>query len=104
MYIFNIYEIEIKIGKDTIPANGISKTFIELVPVNAVGTKAPFRNIVSTINFTEGKELVDIIIDKKNKIVFRSKSIPGKVIIKIESDYLLYPNKYLFNIKSSEAS
>ena len=104
MYIFNIYEIDIKIDKHTLFLNGGSSAVIELVPMNSIGMKAPFRNVNSQIKFIDGKELVNVIYESQNKIVLKSKSDTGKVELKIESDYLLYPNKYNFEIKLSEAS
>ncbi len=104
MYIFNIYEIDIKIDRQTLFSNGKSRSVIELVPMNSIGMKAPFRNVNSKINFVNGKELVDVILDEKNLIILQSKFDTGKVELKIESEYLLYPNKYNFEIKLSEAS
>ena len=103
MYVFNIYEIDIEIDRQTLFANGVSSSVIELVPMNSFGMKAPFRNVSSKISFINGKELVDVIYQSRNRIVLKSKCDTGRVELKIESEYLLYPNKYDFEIKLPEA-
>jgi len=104
LYIFNIYEVEIKIDNVNLLSNGNSKTSIELVPLNSIGMRAPLRSINSKISFVIGKELVDVMRDGNNIIVLKSKLDTGTVILRFESDYLLYPNKYEFTIKQPEAS
>ena len=104
MYIFNIYEVDIDINRKTLIIGKTNNSTIKIVPLNSFGFKTPFRKIDTSINFLEGGDLAEIIKEDDSRFLLHAKSDTGKVILLLESDYFLYPNKFTFFIKPSEAS
>ncbi len=94
LYVFNIYEVNLKVNRTKIYADGQSILKIETVPINAFGFKAPFRKSFTKFEIIEGKQLIDIIKkDEKNGIfVLRAKYETGKVVINVKSKHSLFPS------------
>jgi hypothetical protein len=93
-YLFSIYEVIYKITPQKLYADNSSTVVIDVVPLNSLGWKAPFRKAYSDFILVEGKELVDVIlIDNVNgKLILKAKEKPGKVTITIKSKYSLLPS------------
>jgi hypothetical protein len=104
MYIFNIYEVDIDINRKKIILGKANSSIIKIVPLNSFGFKTPFRKIDMSINFLEGSDLAKIIREDESRFSLHAKSDTGKVILLLESNYFLYPNKFTFFIKPSEAT
>ena len=62
-YIFNIYEVEIKLETEELQV--FNKAGVEIIPVNSFGFKVPFRSVDYSISFIEGEDLVNLIRDKE---------------------------------------
>jgi hypothetical protein len=104
MYIFNIYEVDIDINNKIIRLGESNNSIIEIIPLNSFGFKTPFRKVTPSVKFIEGSELVDITKKDNNRYSIHAKSDTGKVVLLLESEYFLYPNKFTFLIKPDEAS
>ncbi|NUN10340.1 MAG: hypothetical protein HUU54_14295 [Ignavibacteriaceae bacterium] len=99
-YVFNIYEVDYKTTDTKIYADGASTFTIEVVPVNGLGFKVPFRNVRTVFTFERGKELIDVILeDRENgKLVIRSQQKTGEVEIIVKPEKSLFPTKFVVHI------
>ena len=93
-YIFSIYEVTYKITPDKLYADNTSILIIEVVPINSLGWRAPFRKPDTEFTFNEGKELIEVVfLDNPNGILkLRAKEKSGKVSVTIKSKYSLLPS------------
>ena len=93
-YFFNIFETVIRVNPQNLYADNHSATTIEVIPINALGMKVPFRNVPADFEIREGKQLVDIISENKNEgvIKLKAKSNTGTVVIYVRSKYSLLPS------------
>lgn len=90
-FIYNIYGSEIRRTPHDLFADASSEMLIEVVPVNALGKKAWFRNSSATFELIEGVNLVEIIEYNKELgfLKIRSRGKAGLVGIKIKSEHSL---------------
>ena len=104
LYLFNIYEVEVKVDSKIISAQSNYSSKIELIPLNSFGYKAPFRKLNSKLSFLSGQDLIESTAKSENEYLINSKSTIGKVELLLESEYFLYPNKITFEIKPNEGT
>ncbi|MCU0342352.1 MAG: hypothetical protein MUF28_00865 [Ignavibacterium sp.] len=92
-FIYNIYGSAIRRTPQNLFADTTSEMLIEVVPVNALGKKAWFRNSSATFELIEGVNLVEIIEYNKELgfLKIRSRGKAGLVGIKIKSEHSLLP-------------
>lgn len=92
-FLYNIYEIEIKKSPAFLYAKTSSSLTIEVIPINALGTKAWFRTVSAQFEIIEGKELIEVenMNSENGILVIKSTGKTGKVGIKIFSKYSLLP-------------
>jgi hypothetical protein len=92
-YVFTIYEVIAVSEPEFIFAGSDNIVKIYLVPVNAFGWKTPMRKTDGKFQIIEGEEFVQIVsVDEENGfIILRSVGLPGKVGLRIESQYALFP-------------
>lgn len=104
-FLYNIYGTEVRKSPEFLFADSKSEMIIEVLPINALGTKAIFRNSSATFEFIHGSELIEIIEvnESKGLIRLRSKGEIGLVGIKIKSKYSLLPEYIEFEILSLTA-
>ncbi|MBK7106112.1 MAG: hypothetical protein IPH62_12590 [Ignavibacteriae bacterium] len=90
-YFFSIYEIKFSTSfqNSTIKTN--SENFIEFYGINSFGQKLSFRNLDITFEILEGKELVNEIKKKSNKVFISTNEIEGKIVVKVNSRFSLNP-------------
>ena len=90
-FLYNIYGSEVRKTPAYLFADPESVITIEVVPVNALGSKAIFRTSSAEFEVVEGNDLIEVtLIDKKNGVLqIRSKGKPGVVGIKIKSQHSL---------------
>ena len=93
-FLFNIYGNEISITPEYIYADTSSEVIIKAVPINALGTKAIFRNLSAKFEIAEGKDLVVIIKsdEETGTLKIRSTGKTGIVGIKIKVNNALLPD------------
>lgn len=92
-FLYNIYGSEVRRYPKDLFADISSEMKMEVIPVNALGKKAWFRNSSATFEFVEGLELIEIIErnEESGFIKIRSKGVAGLVGIKIKSEHSLLP-------------
>ncbi len=92
-FLYNIYGSEVRCSPQNLYADISSEMIIEVIPINALGKKAWFRNSSVTFELIEGVNLVDVIDYYKESglIKIRSKGKTGLVGIKIKSEHSLLP-------------
>jgi hypothetical protein len=92
-FLYNIYGSEVRRSPQNLYADISSEMTIEVIPINALGKKAWFRNSSATFELIEGANLVDVIEFYKELglIKIRSKGKTGLVGIKIKSEHSLLP-------------
>ena len=92
-FLYNIYGSEVRRLPQYLYADTYSEMKIEVIPVNALGKKAWFRNSSATFEIVEGLELIEIKEYNKESgfIKIRSKGKIGLVGIKIKSEHSLLP-------------
>jgi hypothetical protein len=92
-FLYNIYGDEIRKSPPKLFADSTLQMKIEVVPVNAFGWRALYRKSNSHFFIIEGNDLIELIsIDNVNGLlIIQSNGKPGKVGIKIKSQYSLLP-------------
>lgn len=92
-YVFNIFDVTVKVFPADLYSDVSSKVTIEVIPVNALGKRVPFRMVNAEIEIVQGKELVEILTYKPERgiLVLRSNEKPGVVEVIIKSKYSLLP-------------
>lgn len=105
MYMFNIYEVTIKVEPEEVFADNQSVITITAVPLNSFGKKVPFRNVSATFEITEGNKLVTILKkDELNGVLtLKSGNNTGRVEIIVVSEKSLLPTIIEFTIKPNYA-
>lgn len=100
-FIYNVYGVIIKKNPDNLYTDQSETMKIEVVPVNALGTKALFRSSSAHFEIIEGKELIEIVYQEEAKgiLIIRSVGKIGTVGIKIETIYSLLPEYVEINIQ-----
>jgi len=99
-FLINIYGSEIKKYPLYLYAIESSLITIEVVPINALGTRALFRSSSASFDIIEGADLIEIVKkdNSKGMITIRSKGKIGVVGIKIKSVHSLLPEYVEVNI------
>ncbi|HSP88950.1 MAG TPA: hypothetical protein VLN45_12515 [Ignavibacteriaceae bacterium] len=92
-YLVKIYETTVIVEPKELFADNQSTVTINVIPLNAFGWKALFRNSPAEFEITEGKSLVEIIEQNKEegKLILKAKSETGKVVVTIKSKYSFLP-------------
>lgn len=92
-YLIKIYESTVKVEPRNLFADNQSTLTISVVPLNAFGSKALFRNSPAEFEIIEGGSLVKIqLLDNENGLlILKAKSETGKVAVKIKSKHSLLP-------------
>jgi hypothetical protein len=92
-YLFKIYESAVIVEPKNLFADEQSTVTISVIPLNAFGWKALFRDAPAEFEITEGESLVEItgINKEKGTLTLRGKSETGKVVVKIKTRYSLLP-------------
>ena len=90
-FLYNIYGSEVRKTPAYLFADPESVMIIEVVPINALGSKAIFRTSSAEFEVVEGNDLIEVtLIDKENGVLqIRSKRKSGVVGIKIKSQHSL---------------
>ncbi len=91
-YVFSIYEITYSVEPAKLFSDNQSTVTIKVTPVNSFGWKSPFRAAKAQFEFTEGKELVDVVFKNSDEIILRANNKTGKVVVLIKSKYSLFPS------------
>ncbi len=78
-FFYNIYGSEVRKTPAYLFADPESVITIEVVPVNALGSKAIFRTSSAEFEIVEGNDLIEVtLIDKRNGVLkIRSKGKSG---------------------------
>ena len=92
-FLYNIYGSEVRKTPANLFADPGSVMTIEVVPVNARGSKAVFRTSSARFEIIEGNDLIEVTLEKQKDgiLQIRSKGKPGVVGIKIKSEHSLLP-------------
>ena len=104
-YVFNIYEVTVKVTPPNLFADNSSRITIRVIPINALGKRAPFRSVNAKFIITQGKDLIDVIEQDENNgiLILRSKGKEGKVIIIVKSKYSLLPTEVDIHVVANYA-
>ena len=92
-FLYNIYGSEVRKSPANLFADPESEMRIEVIPINALGSKAFFRTSSAEFEIVEGNDLIEVKF-KNNKdgvLQIRSKGVIGIVGIKIKSEHSLFP-------------
>ena len=92
-FLYNIYGSEVRKSSANLFADPQSEMTIEVIPVNALGSKAFFRTSSAEFEVVEGNDLIEVKLENKQDgvLLIRSKGVTGIVGIKIKSEYSLFP-------------
>jgi hypothetical protein len=92
-FLYNIYGSEVRKNPENLFADTESRLTIEVIPINALGSKAIFRTSFAKFEIIEGKNLVEIISKDESKGILKIRSLgeAGIVGIKIKSQHSLFP-------------
>ncbi|MEI7810896.1 MAG: hypothetical protein WCJ01_00565 [Ignavibacteria bacterium] len=102
---FNIYEVSFKVSDVVLFADNKSTSIIEVIPLNSFGNRVPFRKSPAEFQIVEGVDLVEIIQnDIDNGILtLKAKDMPGKITVRIKSEYSLMPSLIEISIQPNAA-
>jgi len=94
-YAVNIYEVSVNVTKKTLYADNESETIIASVPLNSMGKRALFRYAVTSYDFRQGRELVEILTEdtEHGLLIIRSKDKAGRVVILVKPELALLPTE-----------
>lgn len=100
-FLYNIYGTEQKKSCEYLYADPQSEMTIEVIPVNGFGIKAWFRTTSAKFEIIEGSNLIEIISKDESKGILKIRSLgePGKIGIKIKSEFSLFPEYIEIEIK-----
>ncbi len=100
-FLYNVYGVEIRKNPKNLYADQTETMQIEVVPVNAMGSKALFRSSSATFEIIDGAELIEVIKKNESKgiLIITSTGKTGIVGIKIVSNYSLLPEYVEINIQ-----
>ena len=92
-FLYNIYGSEVRKSTPNLFADPESEMTIEVIPVNALGSKAVFRTSSAEFEIVEGSDLIEVKLEnnKDGVLQIRSKGVSGVVGIKIKSEHYLLP-------------
>ena len=92
-FLYNIYGSEVRKSSANLFADPQSEMTIEVIPVNALGSKAFFRTSSAEFEVVEGNDLIEVKLKNKKDgvLIIRSKGVIGIVGIKIKSEHSLFP-------------
>jgi len=92
-FLYNIYGSEVRKSPAKLFADPESEMTIEVIPVNALGSKAFFRTSSAEFEIVEGNNLIEVKFKntKEGVLQIRSKGVIGIVGIKIKSEHSLFP-------------
>ena len=104
-YLFHIYEIDYRVIPKNLYADYKSEVTIEVIPLNSLGFRAPFRDPKASIIIEEGNSLVQVAgySDDKSSITLRALGETGIVTIRIKSEYAIFPSLIEIKIFPSAA-
>lgn len=93
-YIFGIYEVIYQVDHKQLYADTESTAEITVVPLNALGFRAPLRKAPAQFWFIEGAGLVDVVTEDRESglLRLRAKNGTGIVIIKVKAKHSLLPS------------
>jgi len=96
-YIFNVYEVDYRTSDNKIFADGTSTFSIEVIPINGLGSKVPFRQAEAKFEIVKGSELVEIIkSDTANGVlIIKALNKTGEVEILVRPKLSLLPTKFV---------
>lgn len=99
-YVFNIYEVDYRTTDVKIFADGVSTFTIEVIPINGLGTRAPFRTVKTEFRIDRGRDLIEISReDKENGIlIIKALNKTGEVEITVKPEKSLFPSKFVVYI------
>jgi len=92
-FLYNIYGSEVRKSSANLFADPQSEMTIEVIPVNALGSKAIFRTSSAEFEVLEGYDLIEVKLNNKKDgvLIIQSKGVIGIVGIKIKSEHSLFP-------------
>jgi hypothetical protein len=92
-FLYNIYEVKVEVQPKYLYADSNSTVEIKVIPVNALGFRAIFRNTKSKFEIIEGASMIKIIYEDNESSILKIKSTgsEGKVGIKIFNSHSLFP-------------
>lgn len=104
-YLFGIYEVIYEVDHKQLFADTESTAEIIVVPLNALGFRAPFRKAPADFRFIEGAGLVDVVTEDRELglLRLRAKSSTGVVIIKVKAKHSLLPSLIEIKIVTNSA-
>jgi hypothetical protein len=101
-FLYNVYGTEVRLEPASLYADPTSEVTLKVIPINALGYQAIFRNSNASFEIVDGKELVEIIFIDKSAGLLKLKSVGriGIVGIKINTPYSLMQEYFEIEIKS----
>lgn len=104
-YLFHIYEIDYRVSPRNLYADYKSEVTIEVIPLNPLGFRAPFRDPKASIIIEEGNSLVQVVgySDDKSSLTLRALGETGIVTIRIKSAFAIFPSLIEIKIFPSAA-
>ena len=97
-FFLSIYEVKYKSIPDTLNVKCNSEIRIKIIGINSFGWELPFRKIKSKVEVLKGSDLIELS-EEKNKIIIKTLSEEGEVLIKIKPELALSATEFLFLVK-----
>ncbi len=81
LYVFNVYEVKTELHVEKSPYYKI-----DIIPINSLGIKSPFRNVKASYEILIGKKDINTIVNNINRIIISAKKQHGLIKLKISTD------------------
>jgi len=73
----------------------------EVFSINRIGLRIPFKHLDGKFVVSEGKEKIDVIQEKKDKLMFKTKNSSGRLIILYYARNVAFPVEIILNIEGA---
>lgn len=81
--------------------NSSSSIIVEIFPLNRLGFRVPFRRLDGKFVVSEGREKIDIVKEKKDEFIFKTRNSAGRLVILYYAQKVSFPVEIILYIESS---
>lgn len=82
-------------------SNSSSENTVKVFPVDRLGLKIPFVHLVGRFIVNQGKEKIDIVAEKSDELIFRTRNVTGRLVIFYYTSIMSFPLEIILEIEST---
>lgn len=81
--------------------NSSSENVVHVFPVNRLGLKIPFVHLAGRFVVSQGKEKIDILREKNDELIFKTRNVPGRLVILYYTSTVPFPVEIILDIENA---